>query len=267
MFVDTPLGECELRDTKGLYKKARAGIIKGFTGIDHPYQPPSNPELVLKTVDRDVGACVQEVLDMLADSHIVDRSLAEEYAAWYDHNQAKNGGGGSSSNGSGEEAASEVVQELLVPESEVESRLKEAESLPSVEIGEVDLQWVQVLSEGWAQPLKGFMRETEYLQTLHFNCQLQKESASNLSVPIVLPVSEKDKAALEGQSEVALRYQGKVRAVLRQPEFYEHRKEERCARTFGTCNPDHPMIKVSGRMDWLGRKRIGVKEIAVLGQD
>ncbi|MGI9519624.1 MAG: adenylyl-sulfate kinase [Pirellulaceae bacterium] len=47
IFVDTPLEVCEARDPKGLYKKARAGEIKGFTGIDDPYEEPVNPELVL----------------------------------------------------------------------------------------------------------------------------------------------------------------------------------------------------------------------------
>lgn len=50
VFVDTPLDVCEDRDTKGLYAKARRGEIKGFTGIDDPYEPPISPELVLKTV-------------------------------------------------------------------------------------------------------------------------------------------------------------------------------------------------------------------------
>ncbi len=47
VFVDTPLAVCEQRDPKGLYQKARAGEIKGFTGIDDPYEPPLNPEIVL----------------------------------------------------------------------------------------------------------------------------------------------------------------------------------------------------------------------------
>ena len=49
MFVDTPIEECEQRDPKGLYAKARAGELKGFTGIDDPYEPPLAPDLVLAT--------------------------------------------------------------------------------------------------------------------------------------------------------------------------------------------------------------------------
>lgn len=56
--------------------------------------------------------------------------------------------------------------ELFVSDERRANATTEAESLPSIEINEVDLQWVQVLSEGWASPLKGFMREREYLQVL-----------------------------------------------------------------------------------------------------
>ncbi|MCK6485717.1 MAG: adenylyl-sulfate kinase [Phycisphaerae bacterium] len=49
VFIDTPVDECEKRDPKGLYAKARAGQIKGFTGVDDPYEPPQKPELVVKT--------------------------------------------------------------------------------------------------------------------------------------------------------------------------------------------------------------------------
>lgn len=66
IYVDTPIDVCEQRDPKGLYKKARAGQLTGFTGIDDPYEPPLNPELVLRagewSVERCVAACV-EVLE------------------------------------------------------------------------------------------------------------------------------------------------------------------------------------------------------------
>ncbi|CAF4294133.1 unnamed protein product, partial [Rotaria magnacalcarata] len=51
--------------------------------------------------------------------------------------------------------------------------LEEFPNLPKLDITELDLQWVQVLSEGWATPLAGFMRETEYLQCLHFGCLMK----------------------------------------------------------------------------------------------
>lgn len=59
VFIDTPLEVCEQRDPKGLYKKARAGEITGFTGIDDPYEPPRAPEIHVRTDGQTVEACVE----------------------------------------------------------------------------------------------------------------------------------------------------------------------------------------------------------------
>lgn len=67
VFCDTPLQDCERRDPKGLYAKARAGEITHFTGIDSPYQRPKNPDLRL-TPDRSIDGQAQEVIDLLESS-------------------------------------------------------------------------------------------------------------------------------------------------------------------------------------------------------
>lgn len=66
VFVNAPLAVCEQRDPKGLYAKARAGLIKDFTGISAPYEPPGQPELELHTDQLDVAACVAAVVQELA---------------------------------------------------------------------------------------------------------------------------------------------------------------------------------------------------------
>jgi adenylylsulfate kinase len=70
-IIDTPLAVCEERDPKGLYQKARAGIIKGFTGIDAPYEAPENPELRLDTVAHDVDGCAQQLIDHLRSNGVI----------------------------------------------------------------------------------------------------------------------------------------------------------------------------------------------------
>jgi adenylyl-sulfate kinase len=65
VFVDAPLAECERRDPKGLYKKARSGEIKQFTGIDSPYEAPESAEIVLQTAQHDVGSCVKQLMERL----------------------------------------------------------------------------------------------------------------------------------------------------------------------------------------------------------
>ncbi|MHC9510150.1 adenylyl-sulfate kinase [Kangiella sp. M94] len=65
VFVDTPLEICEQRDPKGLYKKARAGDIKNFTGLDSPYEAPQAPEIHLKTNEHSIDELAQQVLQYL----------------------------------------------------------------------------------------------------------------------------------------------------------------------------------------------------------
>ena len=65
VYVDCPIDEAEKRDPKGLYKKARAGELKGFTGIDDPYEPPERAELVLRSDRLSVAESVAELLAML----------------------------------------------------------------------------------------------------------------------------------------------------------------------------------------------------------
>jgi adenylylsulfate kinase len=65
IYVATPLEECERRDVKGLYARARRGEIRNFTGIDDPYEVPEHPELTLDTRALSVDQCVARVLDRL----------------------------------------------------------------------------------------------------------------------------------------------------------------------------------------------------------
>jgi sulfate adenylyltransferase len=71
VYVSTPLSVCEQRDRKGMYAKARAGIVKGFTGIDDPYEPPRNPELNIDTSDITPEEAAQEILLYLAEQGFI----------------------------------------------------------------------------------------------------------------------------------------------------------------------------------------------------
>lgn len=70
VFVDAPLEVCEQRDVKGLYKKARAGEVKNFTGIDSPYEAPTNADIVLQTgalsVEESVGRLMEVVIPRIS---------------------------------------------------------------------------------------------------------------------------------------------------------------------------------------------------------
>ena len=72
VYADAPIEVCEERDVKGLYKKARAGEIKGFTGVDDPYEAPENAEVVCDTANETVEQSAQKVIDKLVELKYVE---------------------------------------------------------------------------------------------------------------------------------------------------------------------------------------------------
>ena len=71
VFVNAPLSVCEERDVKGLYKKVRAGQIKQFTGIDDPYEPPTNPEVECRTDLEELSESVDKIFNTLKESKYI----------------------------------------------------------------------------------------------------------------------------------------------------------------------------------------------------
>lgn len=138
VFVDASLKTCEARDVKGLYKKVRQGTIKSFTGIGQSYEAPSNPDLILNTETESLEGSTVRLINFLKDRSILPKSFPEV-------NQNS-------------------IEELFISGERLELARKEALKLKILELSELDVQWLQILSEGWAAPLKGFMREQQYLQ-------------------------------------------------------------------------------------------------------
>jgi 3'-phosphoadenosine 5'-phosphosulfate synthase len=188
------------------------------------------PEVDLRAGDLSVKDCVNQLVNTLRLHNIIPEEVMDNF---------------------------EPVKELYVHG----ERASECRSLASrnpdsvLEITRLDLQWIQVLAEGWATPLTGFMREKQYLQSQHFGVLFNGNGIStaiNQSIPIVLPVSSSDKQRLDDQEFLTLVHNDIPYALLKKPEFFSHNKEERCARSFGTTNPGHPSVKMimeSG--DWL----------------
>ncbi|MFD4818557.1 adenylyl-sulfate kinase [Peribacillus butanolivorans] len=71
VYIKCPIEECEVRDPKGLYDKARKGIIKDFTGIDSPYEEPEQPEIVLESNQYSVEECVEQVINYLTTKRAI----------------------------------------------------------------------------------------------------------------------------------------------------------------------------------------------------
>ena len=74
IYCDAPIEVCEARDVKGVYKKARAGLIPEFTGISSPYEVPKSPELTVNTGGAKLEACVKQVIDEMAQRRLLKSS-------------------------------------------------------------------------------------------------------------------------------------------------------------------------------------------------
>lgn len=256
-YLDVPLNVLRKRDPKGLYKKVDAGLIKGFTGIDAPYEEPLDPEILIKTHELSVQECVDKVIRELERRGLLSGEPVDNPAL-----AAPDGG---------------AVVERIARGAELAALRAEAATLPGVPLRDVDVNWLQVIGEGWASPLAGFMREGALMQALHFNSMLvdpanftgmqgyteratdwlntavQPPSRVSMPIPIVLPITDFTKRAIGRAGAVTLYSSaGKALAILRSPEVYPHRKEELIARCFGVVDPDHPYIKlISSAGEWL----------------
>jgi len=251
IFLDVPVEELKKRDPKGQYARVESGELKHFTCIDDPYEEPLQPEIVLKTHELEIEESADMLFKMLERDGILE------------------GAPKLSPPGLPNPDGDEVV-DLHVPDHLKVQRKEEAETLPKVLISDIDLNWLQVIGEGWASPLKGFMREGTLLETLHFNSILvdpfnvtgnanrhemrtdfnnfkehQPPQRVSMSVPITLSCTSftKDNIETSGKRDVALVTQmGETVAILRDPEIYDNRKEEIVTRMFGVIDTGHPYI-------------------------
>lgn len=196
--------------------------LRGFTGIDGVYEAPDAPELMVGSKGESIEQCVAEVVRYLESQGILPSN---------DQN----------------------IEELFVPADKVAAVTAEADTLPKLPMDKVTMQWLQVLAEGWAAPLRGFMTEKEFLETIHFNCLSQPDgTVVNQSVAITCPATTEQRDAMQGSDAITLTYEGKNIAVIRSPQFYDARKEERCARQFGVTDDGHPHIAIiMSQGDWL----------------
>lgn len=252
VFLDVPVEELKKRDPKGQYAKVESGELKHFTCIDDPYEEPLNPEITLKTHELQIEESAQILFRRLERDGILMGAPKITPPGL--------------PNPDGDVMIDQHVSLEARP-----ARVLEAASLPKVLLSDIDLNWLQTIGEGWAAPLKGFMREGTLLETLHFNSilidpfnvtgnQLRLEQQTdfdhfpehpphlrvNMPIPITLSCTEFTKAQIEesGKRDVALvTRMGKTVAILRNVEIYANRKEEIVTRMFGVIDMDHPYIQ------------------------
>lgn len=219
--ISAPLEVCEERDVKGLYARARAGEIKNFTGITDPYEAPANPDIDVKTHEMSLIESAEYVIArMAADGVLRDNRKGR--------------------------VAPSLIKEATAEEA------KEYEGLKSIEISQEQAEYVQTIGQGWAYPLTGFMNELQLLEVMQMKTITENGNTELFSVPITQDITAEQKEELKEQKKVALKYKGKIVAVIEDLVIYDNRKEEICTRTFGTTSLKHPKVeRIMAQGDYL----------------
>ena len=219
-YISASLEVCEKRDVKGLYKKARAGELKNFTGISDPYEAPAEPELNINTGDLTLEQSVNLILKQLNDDKIIKSNSAP------------------------------LIVDSLV-ETVTEEEFANFATLKSIDIDIEQVEYLQTIGQGWAFPLKKFMDELQLLEVMHMKTITDSEGKRHLfSVPITQHVTKEQFEELKGEKRIAIKCSAlkggapdAVYAVIENPVFFENRKEEISTRVFGTFSLKHPKIE------------------------
>jgi len=216
--ISASLEVCEGRDVKGLYAKARAGIIPHFTGVSDPYEAPGTPEMNIDTGSLSLAACQSLVINHMTANGVMRNNQERVVATshW--------------------KAASEAETTELA-------------TMASLDITQHQLDYLLTIGDGWAAPLNKFMNEMELLEVMNMKTLTDSEGKRHLmSVPITQDVSEEQKVALAEAQKIKITCSAvtgdQAVAVINKPVFFDNRKEEICTRTFGCFSEEHPAAAV-----------------------
>ncbi len=231
VYVTAPLDVLVERDTKGLYRKALAGEIKNFTGVNDPFEVPENPDLVLETDKKTVEECAQAVLDLLVErgyASPADRAGAPAQVA------ASRG---------------EAAQELPAHGGQLVDRqlrgraladaLERAKSLPKVLLDERAYWDLGLLGIGALSPLEGFMRRPDYETVVE---AMRLTDGTLWPLPVTLAVGPEHGSLPEG-AEVALTDAGgRIVGVMRIHDSFTRDKRKEAQLVYGTTDEAHPGV-------------------------
>ncbi|KAK0417107.1 hypothetical protein QR680_012837 [Steinernema hermaphroditum] len=176
VFVDASLEVCEWRDTKSLYKKARAGQICGFTGVDSVYEEPRHADLTLRAGDESVEESTRRLITFLFEKGVIPHLPY---------------------------CSPSATLPMQMPSS------------TTLSVSEEEAKWIQVLANGWIDPLRGLMTEKQHLQCLQFGVVFDP-----LPTAIRTPLAVKVTSPVDPNLLVALAFEHRVVATVPKPEVY-----------------------------------------------
>ena len=231
VHVDCHLDELVRRDVKGLYLRALAGEITHFTGVSDPYEAPLAPEVRVDTRKQTADESVAIILEAVRRG----RSLPG----------ARPHGG--------------VLKERLVgPERAAELRALAAD-LQSIELDAWATSDLELLAGGGLSPLEGFMGSADLLMVRD---HMHLASGAVWSLPILLPVSAEQAAAIKPGEKVALHAQGRTLAVSDVTEVFDYDRHRLALEVYGTDDGAHPGVaRTLAQSEWAVAGPVDVIEL------
>ena len=231
VYVRAPLDALVERDLKGLYRKAIAGELQGFTGVNDPYEEPESPDLVCDTDRESVDESVAKVIGLLEGRGYLHESRGPQGVG--DRPRSERVPGPSVPHGG------ELVDRELTGVAR-DQALARAVTLEALALGEKELSDLEMIGVGALSPLTGFMRRLDY------ECVVDNMRLSDgllWALPVTLAADEARAARIAEGQEVALTTeQGTIVGVMQVTEKYAYDKQREAERCFGTTDAAHPGV-------------------------
>jgi sulfate adenylyltransferase/3'-phosphoadenosine 5'-phosphosulfate synthase len=237
VYVRTPMEVLLERDVKGMYKKAMAGEIQNFTGVNDPYEEPEHPELILDTATESIEESAVRVIELLEERGYIPRGTSTTAAA---------------------AAASEVARQAAaripgpsVPHGgslvnrELEgAALKAADAhareLVRLSLDEREASDLEMIGVGALSPLTGFMRRMDYETVVE---SMRLSDGLIWAMPVTKAVSADVAASLkEGQEVTLVDDAGNAMAIMQVTDIYSYDKAREAEKCFGTTDQTHPGV-------------------------
>ncbi|WP_437601006.1 sulfate adenylyltransferase [Sorangium sp. So ce590] len=237
VYCECPIDVLARRDAKGLYARALAGEIKGFTGVDDPYEPPLSPEVVVHT-DRESPR--ESLAKIIAGLEVLGYLRPRDWPAEPTRDgDTRERGAPARAGGLVPPHGGELVDRIARDEAAQQLR-ERAAGLPRVALDARGASDLELIGNGAYSPLKGFMTQRDYLRVVR---DRRLESGAVWSIPITLAVSREAAAGLSVGAEVALASpDGRVVGVLELGDRWAPDKDLEARHVYGTTDASHPGV-------------------------
>ena len=240
VYVHTPMEVLLERDVKGMYKKAMAGEIQGFTGVNDPYEEPENPELVLETAAESIEESALRVITLLEERGYVPKGTSGTVSA-------KVGGATESRKlaeshktpGPSVPHGGALVNRELQGDA-LTSAIAHARELSRLTLDERELSDLEMIGVGALSPLTGFMRRLDYETVVE---SMRLSDGLIWAMPVTKAVTREQAATIkEGQEVTLVDEAGEAMAIMQVTDIYPYDKKREAEKCFGTTEDKHPGV-------------------------